>query len=281
MTTPVKTTLTFLTCLTLPLAIPVAATAEPTAPTFDAANFAAGQPNPYFPLDVGTTYTMFGTLTETGLAAEAEADAEEAAAGDTAADDATEADAEAAAAIPDEQGIMTVIGAGPMILDVQTTAVLDEAFKDGLIIERTLDYFATDADGNLWYFGEDVTNYRYDNEDRLTGTDTDSTWRAGVNAAVPGISIPANPTVGLSLFQEQAPAEGAMDYFEVVAVDLTITGPAGEFTGVFQTFESNAAEPGSGEFKFWAPGQGMIRAEEDLSEARDDPEMIVELQPAG
>lgn len=271
------TALTFLALLGTPLF----AQTGPTLPVFDPANFAAGQPNAYFPLESGGVRVYVGTLTEAGLAAEVEVDAEEAAAGDTATDDATESDPEAEATIPDEQGIMTVIGAGPVILGVQTTTVLDEAYKGGLIIERTFDYFATDTEGNLWYFGEDVTNCRYDTEDRLTGTDSHSSWRVGVNDAVPGISIPANPTVGLSLFQEQAPVEEAMDFFEVVAVDLTIRGPAGEFTGVFQTLESNAADPDSREFKFWAEGQGMIRAEEDLSEAHDDPEMIVELQPAG
>jgi hypothetical protein len=150
--------------------------------------------------------------------------------------------------------------------------------KNGNLVERTFDYYATDNDGNLWYFGEDVTNYRYDAAGVFTGTDSKSAWRAGVNGAVPGISIAAEPTVGLSLFQEQAEADGAMDYFKVLDTNATVTGPAGTFTGVLKTFEGSKAEPDLREFKYYARGVGFVRTEEDLSEALDNPKMVTEVQ---
>ena len=139
MKTLTATTL-FLTALA---AIPGAArAAEPVLPPFDAAAFAAPKTNPYMPLKIGTSSTLAGTRT----------------------------DGEAIA----EYAVLTVQGPGPVILDVPTTLVLDEAFEDGRMVERTFDYFATDSDGNVWYFGEDVTNFRYDDAGLLTGTDTDS-----------------------------------------------------------------------------------------------------------
>lgn len=227
-------------------ASPLAAfSADPMLVPFDAANFATPMANPYFPLTVGTQLAMKGTHT----------------AGDPVVEDAT----------------TTIQGPGPVILGVPTILVVDEAFENGVLVERTNDYYATDKDGNLWYFGEDVTNFRYDDAGKLLGTDDKSAWRAGVNGAVPGISISGAPTVGLSQFQEHAPADRAMDYFEVMATDLEITGPAGSFKNVLKTFEGSLAEPDLREFKYYAPGVGMIRADEELSEARDNPGLIMDL----
>lgn len=52
--------------------------------------------------------------------------------------------------------VRTVTGPGPVILGVQTTTIRDEEFEDGHVAESSLDYFATDAKGAAWYFGEDV-----------------------------------------------------------------------------------------------------------------------------
>ena len=51
---------------------------------------------------------------------------------------------------------------GLTILGVQTTSRLDRSFVDGLVQEDTIDYFAQGTVGNVWYMGEDVTNYVYD-----------------------------------------------------------------------------------------------------------------------
>jgi hypothetical protein len=221
--------------------------AEPTLPEFDETDFTDPAANPYFPLDTGISLTYRGTRT----------------------------DGEPVV----EHSVLTVQGPGPTILGVPTITVLDEAFEDGVIVERTFDYYAADDEGNVWYFGEDVTNFRYDDEGKLLGTDDESAWRAGVNGALPGISVPANPEVGLTLFQEHAPADEAMDYAEVLATDLDVTGPAGTFSKVMKTFESSTVETDLREFKYYAPGFGMIRADEDMSAALDDPAIIVELQP--
>ena len=236
------------TCLIAALLGPVSANAaEPVLPVFDSVNFDAPKPNPYVPLVAGESYVISGTRTD----------------GDP---------------IP-EHGVVTVQGPGPEILGVQTVSVLDEAFEEGILVERTFDYFANDNDGNLWYFGEDVTNYRYDAAGKLTGTDSKSAWRAGVNGALPGISVPGAPAVGMTLFQEHAPEDEAMDYAEVLAVDLEITGPGGTYTDVLKTYETSTVETDLREFKYYAPGKGMIRADEELTEALDNPAIIIERQP--
>ncbi|WP_309666995.1 hypothetical protein [Tabrizicola sp.] len=242
MTRPLTGTALATTLLCLPL---VAFAADPVLPTFDAAAFTAGVANPYVPLDPGYSTTMLGTAEDGTI----------------------------------EKDQATVKGPGPKIMGVATTTVQDDAFAGDRLVERTFDYFATDADGNLWYFGEDVTNYTYDDAGNETGTNTKSSWRAGVDGAVPGVAVPARPVVGDVQFQEHAPANDATDYAEVIAVDAVVTVAGREYRDVLKLFEASTSEPDLREFKYFAKGVGLILAEEELSVARDAPEMVLELQP--
>ena len=222
--------------------------AEPTLPDFAAADFSAPAENPYMPLRVGLTHTMMATTIN---------------AGET---------------VP-ELAVRTVIGPGPVIMGVQSMTVVDEAFVEGRLVERTLDFFAADAAGNIWYLGEDVENFNYDAAGVLTGTDNHSAWRAGLNDAVPGITMPAVLTVGEVLFQEHAPVEEAMDYAELVETGLDIDTAGGQFTDVIKFYEASTVDLDLREFKYYAPGVGMIRADEHLDEARANPELILDVQP--
>lgn len=230
------------------LACPQIAAAEPALPDFAAADFSTPQENPYMPLGLGQSHTMMGTTI---------------AAGET---------------VP-ELGVRTVIGPGPVIMGAQSVTIVDEAYANGRLVERTLDYFAADAAGNIWYLGEDVDNFHYDDAGVLTGIDNHSAWRAGVNGAVPGITMPAVLTVGESLFQEHAPVEEAMDYAELVETGLVIDTAAGQFTDVIKFYEASTVDLDLREFKYYAPGVGMIRADEGLDQARANPEVIIDLQP--
>ena len=222
--------------------------AEPTLPDFAAADFSAPAENPYMPLRVGLTETLMATTIN---------------AGET---------------VP-ELAVRTVIGPGPVIMGAQSVTVVDEAFVEGRLVERTLDFFAADAAGNIWYLGEDVENFNYDAAGVLTGTDNHSAWRAGVNDAVPGITMPAVLTVGEVLFQEHAPVEEAMDYAELVETGLVIDTAGGQFTDVIKFYEASTVDLELREFKYYAPGVGMIRADEHLDEARANPELILDVQP--
>ena len=152
------------------------ARAAPFLPDFGAATFVPDAPidNPYFPLLDKKTRVFVGET-------------------------------------PDERFELTVLGAGPIILGVQTTARRDRSFEDGLLVEDTFDYYAQDSIGNVWYFGEDVTNFHYDDEGNLIGTDNESAWRAGINGALPGYIMPVDLTVGFNYYQEFAAIDEALD----------------------------------------------------------------------
>ncbi|MBI3934192.1 MAG: hypothetical protein HY316_05840, partial [Acidobacteria bacterium] len=93
------------------------------------------------------------------------------------------------------------------VLGVATTVVYD---VEWLLVEgvgwvltaETFDWIAWDNDGNAWYFGEDTTEYLYDEEWNPIGTSKAGSWQAGVDGAEPGILMLADPMPGDSYRQE-------------------------------------------------------------------------------
>ena len=138
------------------------------------------------------------------------------------------------------------------ILGVTTTVVRDQGYLDGELIEDTLDWYAQDSAGNVWYFGEDSKQI----EDGQV-VSTAGSWQAGVNGAEPGIIMLANPKKGDAYQQEFA--EGvAEDEARVVSLSEAVTVPYGSFTGCLETLEWTSLEPGAREYKFYASGVGHI-----------------------
>jgi hypothetical protein len=140
---------------------------------------------------------------------------------------------------------------------VQRDRVMDE---DGNIIEDTFDWFAQDDDGNVWYVGEEVTNYNYDDDGVLIDTDDGGSFEWGIDGAQPGIQMLASPRRGDSYRQEYYAGE-AEDIGAVIALDSVITLDDDEFT-TLETEDWNPLEPDEArEHKFYARGLGVIREE--------------------
>ena len=212
-------------------------------PNFDNATFKPGAPinNQYFPLKPGTVLVYVGT-DRSGEAVEA--------------DD------------------VFVTNLTKNVLGVQTTVVRDTVYEEGVLIEDTLDFYAQDTRGNVWYFGEIVINYEYDDEGNFIGTNNDGAWLAGVDGAKPGWIMPANPRVDFSFFNEFAPGV-ALDQAKILNLHKLIETDFGEFT-TLKTRDTTRLEPDVVEFKYYAPGIGVVRVEEDLN-ARGVPGLVVDL----
>jgi hypothetical protein len=136
---------------------------------------------------------------------------------------------------------------------VETRVVEERETEDGELVEVSRNYFALCGEnGSVFYFGEDVDFYENGVIDNHDGS-----WRAGVNGARPGVVMPGLNLVGARYFQEVAP-DIALDRAETVSVTDTLSTPAGDFTNVLKTKETSALEKGK-EFKFYAPGVGLIR----------------------
>ena len=179
--------------------------------------------------------------------------------------------------LANERFEFTTLGTGPTILGVQTTTRRDRAFKDGVLVEDTFDFYAQDTTGNGWYFGEDVTNYRYDEAGNLIGTDSESAWRAGANGTLPGFILPADLTLGFNYFQESAPIDEALDQATTIAIGQFVSIAFGDYNNVLKVLETSELIPDLREFKYYAPGQGLILVEEGLSADLSNPTGRLEL----
>jgi RTX calcium-binding nonapeptide repeat (4 copies) len=139
-----------------------------------------------------------------------------------------------------------------MVMGVECVVVLDKAFADGQLHERTFDYFAQDINGNVWYFGESVQNI-----DNGKVINTNGSWLAGVNGAEPGIIMQANPQVGQVYAQENAPGI-AQDMADIVSLTRVADVPYGSATNVLQTHDFTPLEPTHHEYKSYAKGIGQL-----------------------
>ena len=108
--------------------------------------------------------------------------------------------------------IVTVMHRTITIDGVSCSVVSDRLFLSGHLAERTLDYYAQSANGEVWYFGEDTAEL--DPNGKVTSTE--GSWRAGKDGAKAGILMPADPRVGRSGLSEYYKGQ-AEDHWRVAA----------------------------------------------------------------
>ncbi|MCL6285846.1 hypothetical protein M3P21_20215 [Ruegeria sp. 2012CJ41-6] len=149
------------------------------------------------------------------------------------------------------------------VAGVQTIILRDTAYEGDIMVEDTLDWYAQDNQGNVWYLGETVINYNYDDEGDFVGTDFDGSWEAGVDGALPGYLMKATPEFGAAYYQEYRVGE-AEDEAILVRVNQTIETDLATYTNAITTLETTSLEPSVAEFKSYAPGVGLVRIEEGI-----------------
>jgi hypothetical protein len=186
----------------------LATAAPPVRQLPSASHFVSRIDNPYLPFAPGTTFRYRGTKD-----------------GEKATD------------------VMVVTRGTKTILGIAATVVSDRAFVGGKPEERTLDWYAQDDVGNVWYFGEDT--FDFVNGKWVRG---DGSWQAGVDGAKAGIVMEAHPKVGDAYRQE---------YYAGHAEDMARVLHTGK---VLTTAEWTPLEPGVLEHKDYARGVGEVRS---------------------
>lgn len=142
------------------------------------------------------------------------------------------------------------------IAGIEATVIEVSEYADGVLTERTLDYYAQHDDGSVYYLGEDVDIYE---DGQLAGHE--GAWRAGEGENQPGLFMPGNLEVGQQFDQERAPGV-AEDRSTVIALDTSVSIAAGSFAGCLRTEDVNPLE-GDTEVKTYCPGVGLVREEND------------------
>jgi hypothetical protein len=187
-------------------------------PEIDPKNFVDMIDNPYLPYPVGASWTYEGMED-----------------GET------------------ENVTVTVTPERKEIMGISATVVRDTVTTgDGEVVEDTYDWFAQDRDGNVWYLGEDSTEFE---NGKAVGTS--GSWEAGVDGALPGIVMQAHPEVGQAYRQEYYVGE-AEDLAEVDRLDATESVPFGDFDQLVVIKEWNPLEPDVVEEKYFAPHVGLV-----------------------
>jgi hypothetical protein len=188
-------------------------------PHFDVGDFAGARiDNAWFPLIPGTTFVYHGTK-----------------------------DKEPA------RDVVNVTGETKKILGVSCTVVRDRLFLAGKLAESTLDWYAQDKEGNVWYFGEATAEL-----ENGKVTSREGSWQAGVDGAAPGVIMQADPKVGDSYQQEFFKGQ-AEDHAQVLSLAASVQVPAGSYSSVQLTKEWTPLEPGVIDHKYYARGVGVVK----------------------
>ena len=144
-----------------------------------------------------------------------------------------------------------------VIQGVTATVVRDTVTEDGELVEDTFDWYAQDKDGNVWYLGEDTTEYEDGEPVSHAGA-----WEWGKDGALPGIVMWAHPQANGTPYYQEYYAGEAMDQAAVVAVGASVTIPLGTYTDTVTTREWNPLDGGSAddgyEVVHYAKGIGPI-----------------------
>jgi hypothetical protein len=136
---------------------------------------------------------------------------------------------------------------------VTATAVHDRVFLDGELIEDTEDWYAQDGDGNVWYLGED--SKEIENGQVVS---TEGSWEWGVDGALPGVIMWADPSAHVDEAYRQEYLEGvAEDWGKVVALNQDVSVSSGSFTGCIETEDWSGLESGR-EHKSYCPDVGTV-----------------------
>ena len=139
--------------------------------------------------------------------------------------------------------VVKVTGHTKTILGVTTTAVSDRLYLSGRLEERTTDWYAQDARGNVWYFGENTAELDAHGHVKTR----EGSWQAGVNGAKAGIFMPGDPRAGQTGLQEFLKGH-AEDHFKVLRRTRT----------TLLTKEWTPLEPGVIDHKYYARGIGTV-----------------------
>jgi hypothetical protein len=137
---------------------------------------------------------------------------------------------------------------------IEATVVHDVVREHGELVEDTFDWYAQDVCGNLWYMGEATVEYE-DGEPVTTA----GSWEHGVDGALAGVIVPADPAVGMTYRQEYYAGE-AEDAAEILSLDEKAQVPYGTFRHVLLTKDFTPLHPRVLEYKLYAKGVGPVLA---------------------
>lgn len=140
-----------------------------------------------------------------------------------------------------------------VIEGVTCRAVRDRLYLDGVLAERTTDWYAQSRRGDVWYFGERTAEL--DRHGHVVSRE--GSWLAGRHGARPGIYITAHPRVGDTHRQEDFPGH-AEDHYLVLDTSARADVPVLWSRHAVLTMEWTPLEPGVVDHKYYVRDLGVV-----------------------
>jgi hypothetical protein len=140
-----------------------------------------------------------------------------------------------------------------VILGIRAVVVLDQVLVGGKPEEKTFDWYAQDKRGNVWYLGENSSDFVKGKWVR-----SDGSWQAGVDGAKGGIVMEAKPSVG-DVYRQEYYAGHAEDMASILKTNASVSVLYGNFDKALVTKEWTPLERGVVEQKYYARGVGNVR----------------------
>ena len=138
------------------------------------------------------------------------------------------------------------------ILGVSAVAVIDREAHNSSLTEDTVDWYAGDASGNVWYLGEETRELRSGKV-----VSTAASWEAGKDQAHAGIIMEAIPMIGDKYREEYRP--GVAEHMaRVISLGEDVSTPHGAFNRCVEIEEWSPLEPNARERKYYAPNVGLV-----------------------
>ena len=153
--------------------------------------------------------------------------------------------------------VMTVTRKTKMIAGIRALPVSDRLFLNGVLAERTTDWYAQDKKGTVWYLGEKTAELNA----RGKVTSTEGSFLNGRDGAKGGIFMPAHPAVGQS-FQQESFKGQAEDRFRILSMATSITTPVVSSQNAMLTQEKTPLEPGIVDHKYYLQGIGTVKEQQ-------------------
>ena len=135
---------------------------------------------------------------------------------------------------------------------VTARVVRDSVFRGDELVEDTFDWYAQDSDGAIWYLGEDTAEF-----ENGRSVSKEGSFEAGVDGAMAGVALPADPEPGDKYRQEYYRGQ-AEDEGEVMRTTELVDVPFGHYESALTTRDTTPLEPGVVEYKFYARGVGPV-----------------------
>jgi hypothetical protein len=153
--------------------------------------------------------------------------------------------------------VMTVTRKTKTIAGIRAAVVADRLLLNGVLAERTTDWYAQDRRGTVLYLGEKTAELNANGK----VTSTEGSFLNGRDGAKGGIFMPAHPAVGQS-FQQESFKGQAEDRFRILNMATSISTPAVSSQSAMLTEETTPLEPGVVDHKYYVQGIGTVKEQQ-------------------